>query len=130
VSFKTATWTAAEKVVDENRTKGAPKNLQLKETYFVIDALKQLSGCKWDEENGTDINSDTLPVWNAYVEVCALSTLHYFTHHNIYPEVPKGCMLQNKGLAILLQHANDDTFISTYKGCECVPSSLGQPREQ
>jgi hypothetical protein len=48
--------------------------LQLKETYFIIDALKQVSGFKWDEENGTDINSDTLPVWNAYVEVHALST--------------------------------------------------------
>jgi hypothetical protein len=38
-----------------------------------------------------------LPVWNAYVEVHALSTLHYFTHHNIYLEVPKGCALQTKG---------------------------------
>jgi hypothetical protein len=35
--------------------------------------------------------------------VCALSTLHYFTHHNIYPEVLKGYMLQNKGLATIFQ---------------------------
>jgi hypothetical protein len=85
---------------------------QLKETYFVIDALKQVSGFKWDEENGTDINSDTLPVWNAYVEMHAHFTLYYFTHHNIYPEVPKSCVLQNKGLATLFQHANDDAIIS------------------
>jgi hypothetical protein len=62
--------------------------------------LKQVSGFKWDEENGADINSNTLPVWNTYIDVCALSTLYYFTHHNIYPEVPKGCTLQNKGLAV------------------------------
>jgi hypothetical protein len=98
--------------------------LQLKETYFVIDALKQVSGFKWDEENGADINSNTLPVWNTYIEVCALFTLHYFTHHN-YPEVPKGCMLQNKGLATLFQHANDDAIIGMYKECEHVPSPPG-----
>jgi hypothetical protein len=79
--------------------------------------LKQVSGFKWDEENGANINSNTLPVWNAYVEVHALSTLHYFTH-NIYPEVLKGCTFQNKGLATLFQHANDDAIISTYKGHE------------
>jgi hypothetical protein len=103
--------------------------LQLKETYFIIDALKEVSGFKWDKENDADINSNTLPVWNAYVEVCALSTLHYFTHHNIYPEVPKGYVLQNKGLATLFQYANDDAIISMYKGHECVPSPPGQPRE-
>jgi hypothetical protein len=58
------------------------------------------------------------------------SPLYYFTHHNIYPEVPKGCALQNKELATLFQHANDDTIISTYKGHKHVPSPPGQPREQ
>jgi hypothetical protein len=77
--------------------------------------LKQVSGFKWDE-NGTDINNNTLPVWNTYVEMYALSTLHYFTHHNIYPGVPKGCVLSNKGLATLFQHANDDAIISIYRG--------------
>jgi hypothetical protein len=75
--------------------------------------LKQVSGFNVNEENGTYINNDMLPVWNAYIEVCALSTLHYFTHHDIYAEVPKGCTLQNKGLATLFQHANDDAIIST-----------------
>jgi hypothetical protein len=41
----------------------------------------------------------------------------------------KGCTLQNKGLAALFQHANDDAIIGTYKGCERVPSPPGQPRE-
>jgi hypothetical protein len=63
------------------------------------------------------------------LQVCALSTLHYFTH-NIYPEVPKGCTLQNKGLARLFQHANHDVVISMYKGHKHVPSPPGQPREQ
>jgi hypothetical protein len=75
------------------------------------------------------LNSNTLPVWNAYIEMHALSTLHYFTHHNIYPEVPKGYILQNKGLATLFQHANDDAIIGMYKGCKHVPSPPGQPRE-
>jgi hypothetical protein len=98
VNFKTVTWTAAAKVVDKNQTKGASKNtiacknkftgvclfpfilltndiLQLKETYFIVDALKQVSGFKWHEENDAGINSHTLPVWNAYVEVCALSII-------------------------------------------------------
>jgi hypothetical protein len=83
---------------------------------------------KLDKKNGTNINSNTLPVWNAYVEICALSTLHYFTH-NIYPEVPKGCTLQNKELATLFQHANHDAIISIYKGHGRVLFPPGQPRE-
>jgi hypothetical protein len=58
----------------------------MQETYFVVDALKQVSGFKWDEENGADINSNTLPVWNAYIEVCALSILHY----SLTIDLPRG----------------------------------------
>jgi hypothetical protein len=43
--------------------------LQLKDLYHVVVALKNVSGFKWDEDNGVNVNEDTLPVWNAYVEV-------------------------------------------------------------
>lgn len=76
LNFKGVTWTAAAKLLEASRTKGAPKNAlatknkfaNLKETYFVVDALNNVSGFKWDEENGADIDGDTLPVWNTYVD--------------------------------------------------------------
>jgi hypothetical protein len=30
-------------------------------------AIKKLSGFTWDDENGANINVDTLPVWQDYV---------------------------------------------------------------
>lgn len=47
-----------------------------------MEALKNVSGFKWDEENGADVDGDTLAVWNAYVEVSTTLTLHNFTHHS------------------------------------------------
>jgi hypothetical protein len=41
----------------------------LKDLYHVVVGLKNVSGFKWDEDNGADVDEDTLPVWNAYVEV-------------------------------------------------------------
>jgi hypothetical protein len=41
----------------------------LKDLYHVVVGLKNASGFKWDEDNGADVDEDTLPVWNAYVEV-------------------------------------------------------------
>jgi hypothetical protein len=41
----------------------------LKDLYHVVVALKNVSGFKWDEDNGVNVNEDTLPVWKAYVEV-------------------------------------------------------------
>jgi hypothetical protein len=70
---------------------------QLKETYFIVDALKQVSGFKWDEENGADINSDTLPVSNAYIEVCALSILHYSLTIISTQRYPKAACFKTKG---------------------------------
>ena len=47
----------------------------MKETYHALEALKNVSGFKWNEEDGADINGDTLAVWNAYVEVSTSSNL-------------------------------------------------------
>jgi hypothetical protein len=70
---------------------------QLKETYFIVDALKQVSGFKWDEENSTDINSNMLSVWNTYIEVCALSTLHYSLTIISTQKYPKTAHFKTKG---------------------------------
>jgi hypothetical protein len=71
--------------------------LQLKEIYFVVDALKQVSGFKWDEENGADINSNTVQVWNVYIEVCALSTLDYSVTIISTQRYPKAMHFKTKG---------------------------------
>jgi hypothetical protein len=59
--------------------------------------LKQVSGFKWDEENGADINSDTLPVWNTYIEVCALSILYYSLTIISTQRYPKAVHFKTKG---------------------------------
>jgi hypothetical protein len=37
-----------------------------------------MSGFKWDEDNGVNDNEDTLPVWNAYVEVSITFLLSFY----------------------------------------------------
>jgi hypothetical protein len=37
-----------------------------KETYLMVDAIKKLSGFTWDDENGANVNVNTLPVWQDY----------------------------------------------------------------
>jgi hypothetical protein len=51
-----------------------------------------VSSFKWDEDNGVDVNKDTLPVWNAYVEVSITSLSSNFLLINT--EVSEGCKVQ------------------------------------
>jgi hypothetical protein len=130
LNFKAATWTAAAKLLDTQRTKGGIKTslacknkfanvrrqplflsyfrsqiyiLQLKELYLVVDALKQVSGFTWDDEYGADINSDNLAIWDTYVEVSTVPRpLFAIKIDEKHPEeVPKGHQVQKKGLAAL-----------------------------
>ena len=41
----------------------------MKETYYIVHALKQQSGFKWDESSGADIGPESAAVWDAYVAV-------------------------------------------------------------
>jgi hypothetical protein len=37
--------------------------------YYVLVGPKNVSSFKWDEDNGVNVNENTLLVWNTYVEV-------------------------------------------------------------
>lgn len=40
---------------------------QLKKTYEVVEKLRNLSGCTWDDTHGAQINPDKKAVWDVYV---------------------------------------------------------------
>jgi hypothetical protein len=52
-----------------------------------------VSGFRWDEDNGVNVDEDTLPVWNAYVEVSITFFLLIFINP-INTEVSEGCKVQ------------------------------------
>jgi hypothetical protein len=62
----------------------------LKDLYHVVAGLKNVSGFKWDEDNGVDVDENTLPVWNTYVEVSITSFFSFFINP-IDTEVSEGC---------------------------------------
>jgi hypothetical protein len=52
-----------------------------------------VSGFKWDEDNGVNVNEDTIPVWNTYVEV-SITSFFSFSINPIHTEVSEGCKVQ------------------------------------
>jgi hypothetical protein len=57
-------------------------------------STKNVSGFKWDEDNGVDVNEDTLSVQNAYVEV----SITFFLLISINPIDTEVSRFENKGV--------------------------------
>jgi hypothetical protein len=69
----------------------------LKDLYHIVEGLGNVSGFKWDEDNGVNVNEDTLPVWNAYIEVSITFFLLIFLLILSIQRYPKAARFKNKG---------------------------------
>ncbi|KAF7350044.1 hypothetical protein MVEN_01306100 [Mycena venus] len=76
IHFQTKTYTAAARLLNESRVRGAPKTAKgclnkfngLRKTHKVIDHLvNHASGFTYSEKNGTDIDDTSEAAWASYL---------------------------------------------------------------
>ncbi|KAJ7787552.1 hypothetical protein B0H13DRAFT_1516628, partial [Mycena leptocephala] len=104
-NFKPKTFKGAADHVELIRTRGGPKTHKscsqkyntLRKLQALVDVIKGMSGWKWSDKNGADIDSSTAGTWDAWVANIRAATRFRnkgWTHYDIMlplmPEKAKG----------------------------------------
>ncbi|KAJ7811103.1 hypothetical protein B0H13DRAFT_2384147 [Mycena leptocephala] len=104
-NFKPKTFKGAADHVELIRTRGGPKTYKscsqkyntLRKLQALVDVIKGMSGWKWSDKNGADIDSSTAGTWDAWVANNRAATRfrnkgwpHYDIMLPLMPEKAKG----------------------------------------